>query len=129
MRIILVDDNNEFRTITAQLLSRAGHVVRPASSAQDAVRLLSEAPADLIVTDIIMPEEDGLELMMRVRRQFPTVAIIAISGSSPHSGLYLKIASKLGAVAALPKPFSVDELLIAIARIELGRATGGRAEG
>jgi two-component system nitrogen regulation response regulator GlnG len=123
MHIILVDDNDEFCTVTAQLLSRAGHIVRATGTARDAVRLLREALADLLITDIIMPTEDGLALITKVQQQFPGVAIIGISGTSSHSTLYLKIASKLGAAVTLLKPFSVDELLVAIARIQRDRAT------
>jgi CheY-like chemotaxis protein len=118
MHIILVDDNDEFRTVTTELLSRAGHSVRSVTDGQAVRRLLREAPADLLITDIIMPGEDGLSLVTSVRHDYPAVAIIGISGTSSNSTLYLRIAAKLGAAATLLKPFSADELLTAIARIE-----------
>lgn len=128
MDILLVDDNDDFRSVVAQLLERAGHVVRTANSVQEALHCLQEAAVDLLITDIIMPMEDGLALMKKAQQQFPDLAIIAISGASAHSTLYLKIAGHLGAAATLLKPFSEDELLVAIARIELSRATNTRSE-
>jgi len=122
MQIVLVDDNEEFRSVMAQLLSRAGHRVRVADSAKSALRLLREAPAGLLITDIIMPDEDGLELIIKLRAEFPNLALIAISGAGLHAVLYLRIAGKLGAAATFQKPFSTDELLVAIARIELERS-------
>ena len=120
MHVLLVDDNDQFRTATAELLMRAGHTVRTAGSGVDAMRCLREAPADLVITAIVMPGQDGFELMMKVRQEFPHVGLMAVSGDGSLSELYLKIATKLGAVATLLKPFAVEELLIAIARIELG---------
>ena len=87
MEIILVDDNEEFRSVMAQLLSRAGHRVRGADSARTGLGLLRERPAGLLITDIIMPDEDGLELIIKVRAQFPEVAVIAISGAGADASL------------------------------------------
>jgi CheY-like chemotaxis protein len=121
MHIILVDDNDEFRTVTSEFLSRSGHVVRTATTGNDALQALRKTPADLLITDIIMPTDDGLALVKRVRKEFPGVAVIGISGTSSNSMLYLKIAGQLGASVTLLKPFSADELLIAIEQVELSR--------
>jgi DNA-binding NtrC family response regulator len=118
MDVLLVDDNDEFRNVTAELLVRAGHTVRTSGNGREALRHLRQAPADLVISDIVMPHQDGLELMMKMRTEFPHIAMIAISGDTPYSGLYLRIAAKLGAVATLLKPFSTDELLGAIVRLQ-----------
>jgi CheY-like chemotaxis protein len=123
MRILLVEDHDEFRTAIELLLLGAGHEVRAASTAADALRHLREAPAELLLTDIILPGEDGVQLIMKVRQEFPDIGIIAMSGSGSHSPLYLKIAKQLGAGVTLLKPFSMDELSVAIARMELNRAS------
>jgi DNA-binding NtrC family response regulator len=128
MEIVLVDDNDEFRHLLGQVLTRAGHSVRTAANAPDARHLMAQGPVDLLIADIIMPNEDGLMLMTSVRRQYPDTSILGISGASVHSPLYLNIASKLGATATLLKPFSPDELMLAVARIEFDRATRTRAE-
>ena len=117
MHILFIDDNDDFRTLVTGLLHAAGHSVHSGRNGREALRLLTATPTDLLITDIIMPEVDGLELIFKLRRQFPVLPIIAMSGSSAHNALYLGMAQKMGAIATLTKPFSVDELLAAIARV------------
>jgi CheY-like chemotaxis protein len=125
MHAILVDDNDHFRTVTAALLERAGHTVHMTSNVRDALRYLRESPTDVIITDILMPGQDGLELIMKVRQAHPNIPVIAVTGDCVRSDLYLGMATKLGAAATLLKPFSVDELLIVLAGIELARCSEG----
>src|SRR4051812_13990832 len=99
MRILIVDDNDAYLYVLTELLRRAGHTVTSRTSSRNALAYLREASVDVVVTDIVMPEEDGLELTMQVRKEFPDIPLIVISGSSAHSGLYLKMAMKLGAAA------------------------------
>jgi CheY-like chemotaxis protein len=117
MHLLLIDDNDDLITGTAELLRRAGHAVRSGRNGQEAVRLLEDQAADLLITDILMPEQDGLGLILKVRCQFPSLPIIAMSGAGAPNELYLAIAAKLGAVATLTKPFSRAQLLNAIARV------------
>jgi CheY-like chemotaxis protein len=121
MHILLIDDNAEFRAALSKLLREAGHSVRTGSDGAEAQLLLRSGPADLLITDIVMPEEDGLGLLLVVRREYPGLPVIAISDSGLRSDLYLDLASKLGAVATLTKPFSATELTSAIARVTAGR--------
>src|SRR4051812_11040650 len=110
MHILLIDDNDELRTVVSTLLRDAGHEVRTGRDGEEAQELLRAGRVDLLITDIVMPEEDGLGLIIIVRREYPGLPVIAISGSGAHSALYLKLAGMLGATATLAKPFSFAEL-------------------
>jgi CheY-like chemotaxis protein len=113
--IMLVDDDDEFRTILGESLRRAGYEVREASDGRQGLKLYREQAADLIITDLIMPEKEGLEMIQEVLRLRPDVKIIAISGGSRDgSSDYLKIAKVFGARRVLAKPFAREEMLNAI---------------
>jgi DNA-binding NtrC family response regulator len=128
MHVLLVDDDDQFLQLIATLLVRAGNTVHTSGKVPDALHYLSENPADVIITDILMPGQDGLELIMKVCREYPHIAVIAVSGEGLHTDLYLGLATKLGAAATLRKPFSVDELLVILARLALGRGGDGAPE-
>lgn len=116
--ILLVDDDEEFRTILGESLRRAGYEVREAGDGHQGLKLYREQAADLIITDLIMPEKEGLEMIREVRRLRPDVKIIAISGGSRDgSADYLKIAKAFGARQVLAKPFTRDEMLNAIKEV------------
>ncbi len=113
--ILVVDDEEQMRSIIRQLLENAGYSVMEAPDGKVALWLFKEMPADLIITDIIMPEKEGLETIMELKRDFPKVKIIAISGGGQGSpGQYLSIAKKMGADHTLTKPFEKEELLKAV---------------
>lgn len=113
--ILLVDDDEEFRTILGESLRRAGYEVREARDGRQGLKLYRDRTADLIITDLIMPEKEGLEMIQEVRRLRPDVKIIAISGGSRDgSSDYLKIAKAFGARQVLAKPFTRDEMLNSI---------------
>jgi len=111
-RILLIEDEASVRECLAYALAHAGYEVLEAADGKEGITLYHKAPADLIITDLIMPEQDGLEVIMEVRRNFPEAKIIAISGGGRlrNTG-YLKTAKKLGATSTLIKPFAIDELL------------------
>jgi DNA-binding response OmpR family regulator len=115
-RILLVDDNEPFRRGLGLTLERAGYEVQSAPDGAVALKLFREFPADLVITDLIMPEKEGLETIMDLRRLQPELKIIAMSGGGridPND--YLPIAKKLGAALTLSKPFSTGEILEAVA--------------
>jgi DNA-binding response OmpR family regulator len=112
--ILIVDDEPEIRAFIAAALDWAGHTFSEAGDGREAARKIQAAPFDLIITDIIMPERDGLEMIMDLRREGNVMPVIAMTGMPIDSLLYLKAAQQLGASRALTKPFTVQELLKAV---------------
>ena len=113
--ILLVDDDEQLRTMLSEVLRRAGHQVREAADGRQGLRLYEIKSPDLIITDLIMPVEDGVEMIGKLKRLHPEVKIIAISGGGRISSQdYLKIAKILGAQIVLNKPFSHQEILDAV---------------
>ena len=115
-RIMLVDDDDEFRSAIGTLLRKAGYDVDEAVDGEDAVRLYHETPADLVITDIMMPRKDGLETIMELWRDFPDVRVIAISGGTADvpPELCLQYAEVFGAIKTFRKPVRAEELLAAV---------------
>ena len=111
-RILVVDDEDLGRVTLRQMLEADGHEVLEAANGREGVALHSNDPVDLVVTDIIMPEQEGIETIVQLRRKNPQLKIIAISGGGRMKNMdFLKIASHVGADATLTKPFSTRELL------------------
>lgn len=109
---LIVDDDLSYRLFMRQVLELAGFAVVVESSGRSALRRLEEQPVAVLVTDLVMPEIEGLELIELVKRGFPDIRIIAVSGSSPEGGkAYLRMAELVGAHAALQKPFSGSALI------------------
>ena len=120
--IILVDDDESVRVIMRMALVRMGHVVREVENGREAMKLCGEQVPDLMMTDIIMPEQEGIETIGAVRKKYPAVRVIAMSGGGRVSAIdYLQTALTMGADAILAKPFSSDELEAMVARV-LGNA-------
>lgn len=116
-RILVVDDEDLVRMTLRQMLEAHGHEVMEAANGRDGLALFASDPADLVVTDIIMPEQEGIETIVQLRRQNPRLKIIAISGGGRTKNMdFLKIASHVGADAILSKPFSTRELLDTVRR-------------
>ncbi len=100
------------------MLKAAGYEVIDASDGRQGVQRYREAPTDVIIADIIMPEQEELETSMELRRDFPEVKIVAISGGAKAGTLdFLPVAQKLGAQRVLHKPFAQDKLLTAIQEV------------
>jgi len=109
-RILVIEDDADMRALLEQVLTSAGHEVALASDGREGVDQYRAKPADLVITDLFMPSQEGLETIVELRRRFPDVVIIAMSGKTAGIPL-LSVAQRLGAVAILEKPFSSNQLL------------------
>ncbi len=124
--ILLVDDDELLRRAIGKALRRVGHDVAEAGSGQDAMRAVESKRPALILTDINMPEMDGIEVVMQIRRREPGIPVIAMSGGGiVAKELLLLNAEALGAVATLSKPFELDELIGTVDRVLAEAATDG----
>ncbi|MFA6289205.1 MAG: response regulator [Opitutaceae bacterium] len=117
-RILLIDDDDAFRTMLRLTLVHFGHTVIEARNGAEGLALFPDANADLVITDIVMPETEGLEVLMELRKHRPPVKVIAISGGfrNRHEG-YLRAAKLMGASKVLVKPFSNGDLLAAVNKL------------
>ena len=114
-RVLVVDDDQDVREMLRQMLERAGYGVSIATNGKEALTEYRAAPADLMVTDIVMPEKEGLETILDLRKDFPDVKIIAISGGGrlgPQN--YIEMASAFGAKRTFTKPLDRKEFLAAV---------------
>ncbi len=110
--VLVIDDDNLMRDVITRCLQKPGYVVSAAINGADGLSQLSRQQADLVITDILMPDSDGLEVIVQIRRLYPATRILAISGGGGSAGLdYLKIAAKFGADSVLNKPFAPSQLL------------------
>ncbi len=110
--ILIIDDETQIRSMVRLILEREGYVVAEAPDGVEGIRLFRQKPADLIITDLIMPNKDGIGMMIELKKEFPDAKIIAMSGGGlnrPEG--YLRGAKKLGAVHTLAKPINRQELL------------------
>ena len=113
--ILIIDNDTQILRMLHQILERENYHVTEASKGKQGIKLYRENPADLVITDIIMPEKDGIEIIIELRRDYPDVKIIAISGGGRiKSEDYLDIARKLGAHRIFAKPVERKELLNAV---------------
>jgi CheY-like chemotaxis protein len=110
--ILVVDDEKQIRLMLRQMLEREGYRVMEAPDGKMALKLYREHPADLVITDIIMPEMEGIKTIMELKKTSPKVKIIALSGGGKNDPeQYLKFAKKLGADRTFMKPFDRQTLL------------------
>jgi len=114
--ILLIDDEASVRGFFRDVLEGTGYGVAEAASARDGLRLLHERPIDLVITDILMPDMDGLEVTRVLHRDFPKVKVIAVSGGQQDVD-YCDVARFLGAHETLMKPVTVQRLLDTVARL------------
>ena len=111
-RILVIDDEESVRTVLRQMLEKEGYEIEDAEDGAVGLKLLHEHLPDLIITDLFMPEKEGIETMIEVRKHFPQVKIIAISGGGRMGKLdLLPMAESFGAQRTLAKPFERKELL------------------
>jgi DNA-binding response OmpR family regulator len=113
--ILIVEDDKELREMLKISLLRNNFTVLEAENGKDAIVHFKPLLTDLVVTDLIMPEEDGLKVVIKLKELKPSIKIIAISGGGKVGpGSYLNLAKVLGADAIYSKPFSINDLVIKI---------------
>ena len=114
-RIMVIDDETAIRSLVRRLLERAGHTVLEAADGEAGLRQLRIEPVDLVLTDIYMPGEDGIATMRRLRREWPQIKVITMSGGSRAGPVDLnENAAAMGAARTLSKPFDALDLLEAV---------------
>jgi CheY-like chemotaxis protein/signal transduction histidine kinase len=117
-QVLIVDDEAGIRRLMRVILERAGYSVETAMNGQEGLRKFRRAPTDLVISDIIMPDMDGLEVMRTIKHEKPMVDIIAISGGGQvDAGNYLDLATKLGARYAFKKPLDRHAFVSAVDKI------------
>lgn len=111
-KILVIDDSEDIRLLLHQALQSVGHSVVEAADGEEGIRSYREHRPDLVITDIVMPNKEGLETIMELRKEFPEVKIVAMSGGTRGMVIsFLPAAKKLGADYTLPKPFDLAEML------------------
>ena len=115
MRVLIIDDDEQIRVLLQQMMEWAGLEVAVAENGKIAMQHMQEKPADLVITDLIMPEQEGLETISRLKKEYEGIKIIAISGGGrigPEA--YLPAALELGADLVFSKPFDVQKVVSAV---------------
>jgi DNA-binding response OmpR family regulator len=117
-KILVIDDEPGVRRFLARALAREGHEVVLASDGHEGLTVARKESPDLVITDIFMPEREGLDTIMELRRWRPDLRIMAISGGGHFAtGDYLRVARDMGAAITLSKPIDVRTLREAVAAL------------
>jgi two-component system nitrogen regulation response regulator GlnG len=124
--ILIADDDRAIRTVLSQALTRAGYAVRATSSASTLWRWVEDGEGDLVITDVVMPDENGLDLLPRMKRVRPDLRVLVMSAQSTFTTAVK--AAQRGAFEYLPKPFDLKELLAVVERA-LATPASAPAEG
>ena len=111
--VLLIEDEIQLATVISRALRQSGHRVRHALDGRNVEHVVTEERFDVIITDMTMPERDGLEVICGLRRAGVQVPIIAMSGA-PYAMMFGRIAQQAVATVFLPKPFSLDDLTVAV---------------
>lgn len=122
VKILLVDDDKSVRLATRLVLEGAGHEIFEATSGLRIEASITDHQPDLMLTDMLMPDRDGVETVLAVRRRFPNLRIIAMSGGGTRGDLDLGVARKLGVSATLTKPFEAETLTALVDQVVTGPA-------
>jgi len=118
-RILVVDDEAPVRSFLREIFEAEGHEVIEAQNGREAVEAAATLPVDLVITDIVMPEQEGIETIQALARMKPDLPIIAISGA--FGGHYLSVAKLIGAKAVLDKPINSQVLMTKVTELLAGR--------
>jgi DNA-binding response OmpR family regulator len=111
-QILIIDDDDQFRLMLRRVLEKEGYDVLEAADGNQGLTSFRSFRTDLVITDIVMPEREGVETIMAMRTEFPSVKIIAVSGGGLGAPWdYLMLAKKLGAQVTLEKPLDRNRLL------------------
>src|SRR5882724_3427570 len=127
-RILVIDDERDVRDSVKCVLDLAGYEVLTAENVTEALEQLRRTPMDLVITDIIMPKMNGVQAIESIRRAFPMVRIVAISGGGNFgvagyqptaiaTNAYLRSAEEAGAHVVLTKPFELDDLIEVVEKL------------
>ncbi|EAU53861.1 response regulator transcription factor [Mariprofundus ferrooxydans] len=118
-RILIIDDEALFRKMLRQMLEMAGYEVLEAANGEHGIAMFTAQPTDLVITDIFMPEKEGISTIQDLRRDYPNLKIMAVTGGGyKRRGFeYLQFADKVGADCVLRKPFERQELLDAVQQL------------
>lgn len=117
-KILIIDDDDQFREMLHEMVEREGYTVFSAPDGVEGMKIVNQKNPDLIITDIIMPEKEGLETILELKKMVPEVKIIAISGGGrSQPGDYLRTAKYFGADKTMAKPFTKSELLNSIVEV------------
>ncbi|MCK4881946.1 MAG: response regulator [Candidatus Omnitrophica bacterium] len=118
-QILIIDDNDQFRGMLQEMLSQSGYKVLVASDGRDGVALYREKRPDLVITDVIMPEKDGAEVIFELQKEFPGIKMIVMTGGgNGNAQIYLKsIMAYSNVKHAFEKPFNMSELLATVKEI------------
>ena len=120
VKILVVDDNKKFLSMLDEFLSENNYVVEISDNGNEALKKFADYVPDIVVTDIVMPDIDGIELLLQLRKINSDVKVIVMSGGNRgHADAYLHMADKLGADAVLSKPFELRELLLEIEKLHI----------
>ncbi len=118
-KILVVDDDKGFLSLLNEFLVSSGYNVKFSLNGDEAQSQFAEFMPDIVVTDIVMPGIDGIELLLNLRKINPEIRIIVMSGGNTgHADTYLNMAENLGANVILNKPFKLSELLLQIQKLE-----------
>src|SRR6266436_6983968 len=111
-RIIVIDDQEPIRRVVRRALEKEGHEVLEASDGELGIALLEREPVDVVITDIFMPGMDGIQTLREIRKRFPAIKVIAMSGGDSTGMMDLRRdAELLGAVKSLLKPFNARDIV------------------
>jgi CheY-like chemotaxis protein len=117
-RLLIIDDDAALRRVVRRLLEHAGHTVFEAADGEAGIRQLRTEPVALVLTDIYMPGEDGIATMRRLRREWPQIKVITMSGGNLAGPADLNAdAAAMGAARTLSKPFDAEDLIAAVAEV------------
>jgi DNA-binding NtrC family response regulator len=121
-RVLVIEDDEYFRAIVRDTLARAGHLALEAPNGIVGMTLCKQQPFDVVVVDLVMPEKDGIETIMELKKSFPSMRTIAMSGGGRYANKdeYLRVARCIGAMETLTKPFTDQQLLGAVERVRAG---------
>ena len=120
-RILIMDDDASVRLALRKLLEKMGHAVEEAPNAVEGAKLYNESVPDLIITDLLMPERDGVEALIDLHARHPNIKTIVISGEAPE---FLPIAEDLGAHYTIAKPFKNQDIIDTVTRLLSDKSSG-----
>ncbi|MCP9450858.1 MAG: response regulator [Nitrospira sp.] len=115
--VLVIDDDDQIRRMIREALEQAGYVVQEACGGEEGLKRYRASPTDVVLMDILMPDQDGLESILALRQEFPSARVIAMTGGSDMIGImnFLDVAKMLGACRTIQKPFELQTLLAAVA--------------